>query len=75
MYLPVMSLARSAFQSTHPVRGATLRFATAPPMSEISIHAPREGCDLGVTDNVTATTLFQSTHPVRGATTPRNRYP
>ena len=33
------------FQSTHPARGATERFARRMWTSEISIHAPREGCD------------------------------
>ncbi len=34
------------FQSTHPVRGATLRVGHARCRVVISIHAPREGCDL-----------------------------
>ena len=34
------------FQSTHPVRGATIIFFTfLEPKENISIHAPREGCD------------------------------
>ncbi len=33
------------FQSTHPVRGATLIFWTMSRDTCISIHAPREGCD------------------------------
>ena len=33
------------FQSTLPVRGATLRGKTVIPFSIISIHAPREGSD------------------------------
>ena len=33
------------FQSTRPVRGATQRGLRPPPMSEISIHAPRAGRD------------------------------
>ena len=35
-----------AFQSTHPVRGATFWFWFWFPLSGISIHAPREGCDV-----------------------------
>ena len=35
----------SAFQSTHPVRGATSHRGDAPDRQSISIHAPREGCD------------------------------
>ena len=34
------------FQSTHPARGATLRRRPVLPSQAISIHAPREGCDL-----------------------------
>ena len=33
------------FQSTHPVRGATRDRGFAGAGSQISIHAPREGCD------------------------------
>ena len=38
----------STFQSTHPARGATAVALIAAPTSSISIHAPREGCDLAV---------------------------
>ena len=34
-----------AFQSTHPVRGATESFGVDMGAVAISIHAPREGCD------------------------------
>ena len=34
------------FQSTHPVRGATVRLAAIHAFERISIHAPREGCDM-----------------------------
>ena len=40
-------LRKSLFQSTHPVRGATLDANGEPVRRVISIHAPREGCDLG----------------------------
>ena len=33
------------FQSTHPVRGATIAGEDHVFLVEISIHAPREGCD------------------------------
>ena len=36
-----------AFQSTHPVRGATSDRGYAPIYARISIHAPRAGCDVG----------------------------
>ena len=35
----------AGFQSTHPVRGATYCFVEITRYREISIHAPREGCD------------------------------
>ena len=35
----------SVFQSTHPVRGATMRLAGTYNQAFISIHAPRAGCD------------------------------
>ena len=57
-----------AFQSTHPARGATScqsRFFWA---SSISIHAPREGCDLVSDGAEVLRAIFQSTHPARGAT-------
>ena len=57
------------FQSTHPVRGATNGAYINHMVNQISIHAPREGCDLlrmfVLLDGIFA---FQSTHPVRGAT-------
>ena len=34
------------FQSTHPVRGATCGWAHHGQPHSISIHAPREGCDM-----------------------------
>ena len=57
------------FQSTLPVRGATLtedqRFNGA---VTISIHAPREGSDGSDVPPWLVKLLFQSTLPVRGAT-------
>ena len=35
-----------AFQSTHPVRGATTIGRYVRQVIDISIHAPREGCDV-----------------------------
>ena len=35
----------TGFQSTHPVRGATVDVVEHGGVSGISIHAPREGCD------------------------------
>ena len=56
------------FQSTHPVRGATIQCDIHSVALFISIHAPRAGCDsISVWVGVTPWG-FQSTHPVRGAT-------
>ena len=60
------------FQSTHPVRGATRRQGQHEGTAAISIHAPREGCDLFDAAEDAGSSPFQSTHPVRGAT--RYRY-
>ena len=44
-----MEIADIVFQSTHPVWGATLRLMVQQLLKkEISIHAPRVGCDLSV---------------------------
>ena len=40
----------------------------------ISIHAPREGCDVCYNNNCKEGLQFQSTHPVRGATDTKKRY-
>ena len=36
----------NTFQSTHPVRGATMPKININGITRISIHAPREGCDV-----------------------------
>ena len=60
--------ARSKFQSTHPARGATLKDSKYRDKLAISIHAPREGCDLRLDPVAYPGMVFQSTHPARGAT-------
>ena len=62
--LPAIQL----FQSTHPVRGATIDGFGLQRPEQISIHAPRAGCDLHIMASSGAVVSFQSTHPVRGAT-------
>ena len=52
-----------AFQSTHPVRGATPPPRRAQRPNEISIHAPREGCDLGSRVNVLVCSYFNPRTP------------
>ena len=56
------------FQSTHPVWGATPPSRFVPPTVEISIHAPRVGCDAVGKRPGEDRKQFQSTHPVWGAT-------
>ena len=57
------------FQSTPPVRGATLPPGDRQPLGNvISIHAPRAGGDDGGGKGALVQTEFQSTPPVRGAT-------
>ena len=63
------------FQSTHPVWGATVAYATINHINVISIHAPRVGCDLDYRPNPWQDTKFQSTHPVWGATEHNNSCP
>ena len=36
------------FQSTHPVRGATVLINKPHQAINVSIHAPREGCDVKI---------------------------
>ena len=56
------------FQSTLPVRGATVLGIGHHAIRLISIHAPREGSDWYFRPRSSTATLFQSTLPVRGAT-------
>ena len=63
-----MNERKGAFQSTHPLRGATLLSRTLGADSHISIHAPLAGCDPVSKDISNSPMRFQSTHPLRGAT-------
>ena len=58
------------FQSTHPVRGATRERELDRVVRDVSIHAPRAGCDTPLVTRMRLGYRFQSTHPVRGATLP-----
>ena len=58
----------SAFQSTHPSWGATVRIGHADVNTGISIHAPIVGCDHPHYKNRSVSDPFQSTHPSWGAT-------
>ena len=52
------------FQSTHPVGGGTEELWWVGDYSDISIHPPRGGWDIG--GNLNATLVFISIHPPRG---------
>ena len=56
------------FQSTHPLRGATIFEPHTKKGERISIHAPLAGCDDVKQETGIAVDVFQSTHPLRGAT-------
>ena len=56
------------FQFTHPGRGATIENGKSYSEYLVSIHAPREGCDVGADVAQAYNELFQFTHPGRGAT-------
>ena len=58
------------FQSTHPVRGATLRLASLVSIMLFQSTHPVRGATQRV-QYFWVTNQFQSTHPVRGATHPR----
>ena len=58
----------SSFQSTPPVKAATLFVERPVCCCVISIHAAREGGDLGSTRLRTSLCRFQSTPPVKAAT-------
>ena len=62
---------RQKFQSTLPVRGATVSPRGVVPSTVISIHAPRAGSDSSALLFRSRNFIFQSTLPVRGATLPR----
>ena len=64
-----MLLALRLFQFTHPVWGATANGAEVLRLWEVSIHAPRVGCDTQGVLQMVQTVVFQFTHPVWGATT------
>ena len=62
-------MTRDEFQSTPPVRGATIRLISERHTDmAISIHAPRAGGDLYNAGIDVLSAKFQSTPPVRGAT-------
>ena len=67
LHFPRSQMAR-LFQFTHPGRGATWSASIYCYRSIVSIHAPREGCDVALFLTLDVLSLFQFTHPGRGAT-------
>ena len=67
---PVSSMSKSSavFQFTHPGRGATAPAIAPAVKADVSIHAPREGCDKTTFSVARGRSSFQFTHPGRGAT-------
>ena len=68
LVIPVGLESKAGFQSTHPLRGATLNNRHSPLSELVSIHAPPARCDIDVGTICKFGTKFQSTHPLRGAT-------
>ena len=63
-----MTNSLTSFQSTRPVRGATICLFMVVINEHISIHAPRAGRDTRDVLEELWSDKFQSTRPVRGAT-------
>ena len=59
--------APSTFQSTHPLRGATMQQVVSPPSAQFQSTHPLRGATSAPTITHSAQP-FQSTHPLRGAT-------
>ena len=62
-------MCQKTFQSTRPIRGATILGRWLNGIIPISIHAPHTGRDATGDIRQTVRTIFQSTRPIRGATT------
>ena len=63
-------MSEEIFQSTHPVRGATRTRQFYMPRTSISIHAPREGCDLETLDQIAAFDIISIHAPREGCDVP-----
>ena len=71
-YQKFRTLRHHLFQFTHPGRGATDPTSTTGKDKDVSIHAPREGCDDRLIDNIrSAAECFNSRTP-GGVRHPRN---
>ena len=58
----------SVFQSTRPMRGATLAVRAPHHRKEFQSTRPMRGATLGVMSKYSPPVMFQSTRPMRGAT-------
>ena len=63
------------FQSTLPVKGATMPAIATQKSQDVSIHAPREGSDALRRQIDALGAKFQSTLPVKGATSSAHARP
>ena len=61
---------KAIFQSTPPVKAATVYVLGTAELTEISIHAAREGGDTVLRSTTSGGYSFQSTPPVKAATPP-----
>ena len=64
----LFAITSNKFQFTHPVWGATIVQIAIVIDKQVSIHAPRVGCDSSMLRIDLSTESFQFTHPVWGAT-------
>ena len=71
---PSGSMTSFPFQSTRPMRGATLACRWSASDYRISIHAPHAGRDFEYGRTTKCSASFQSTRPMRGATLIYNHY-
>ena len=69
---PERPLSSHLFQFTHPVRGATICVFDRLYMNDVSIHAPREGCDYN--SFIAQVKKFVSIHAPREGCDPIRKY-
>ena len=73
LYSNQIASLQGIFQSTPPVKAATVQQPDCKLAGHISIHAAREGGDVLSTITQSRGTAFQSTPPVKAATAETNR--
>ena len=67
----IRKMGNTLFQSTRPLRGATMSIQYGSLYVDISIHAPLAGRDVFSGGKSVHAIVFQSTRPLRGATAKR----